>query len=187
MTEELKTEVAEMPVVKAAEERPVSEADMVRVLSTGVRVRLKSVSASLIDEVRARIKDPVVPTVYDEEKDRELQNPNDPVYLKALEDADNARAHAATDAVIMFGVELADPMPKDDEWISKLALMGIEVDTGNKFAREFAFKKYIAVGTPDLPLVFTASSPVTKEGIARAMAGFPGDEGRRTDTGRSDA
>lgn len=187
-TEEPKTNVATLPAVEAAQEqRTQIETGGVRVLSTGIRVRLKSVSASLIDEVRARIKDPDVPTVYDSEKDRELRNPNDPAYLRALEEADELRGRAATDAMIMFGVELVDPVPEDDEWIGRLALIGIEVDASNKFAREFAYKKYIVVGTPDLPSVFTASSPVTGEGVAKAMAGFRGDDDGGADTGSSDA
>lgn len=184
--EELKTTVAELPVVEAAQEQGDVETDAVRVLSTGVRVRLRSVSASLIDEVRARIKDPDVPVVHDEEKDRDLRNPNDPGYLRGLEEAEERRGRASTDAMIMFGVELVDPVPEDDEWIGRLALIGIEVDTSNKFAREFAYKKYIAVGTPDLPEVFTASSPVTGEGVAKAMAGFRGDADGGADTGSTE-
>lgn len=186
MTDEVKTTVAEMPVVETAQEKAGLETDAVEVLSTGIRVRLKSVSASLIDEVRARIKDPDVPEIYDEEKDRKLRNPNDPTYLRALEEAEDLRGRAATDAMIMFGVELVDPIPEGDGWINQLAFLGIEVDESNSFAREFAFKKYIAVGTPDLPKVFTASTPVTGEGVAKAMAGFPGDDGRGTDTEPSD-
>lgn len=184
--EELKTTVAELPVVEAAQEQVDVETDAVRVLSTGVRVCLKSVSASLIDEVRARVKDPDVPEVYDEEKDRKLRNPNDPAYLRALEEAEELRGRAATDAMIMFGVELIDPIPDDDGWIDQLAFLGIEVDVSNKFAREFAYKKYIAVGTPDLPDVFTASSPVTGEGVAKAMAGFRGDADGGADTGSAE-
>jgi hypothetical protein len=174
------------PAVQAANEQ-TSETDGIRVFSTGVRVRLKSVSASLIDDVRARIKDPVVPTVHDEEKDRDLQNPNDPAYLRALEEADEARAVAAVDAMIMFGVELVDEIPENTDWIKRLAMLGIEVDESNKFAVEFAFKKYIAVGTPDLPQVYTASAPVTTEGVAKAMAGFPGTEGRTSNPGDPDS
>lgn len=182
MTDKDKTRVEENPAVETAKEQVTPGVGEPVVLSTGVTVRFRGVSASLIDEVRMRIKDPEVPVIHDEEKDRDLRNPSDPKYLKQLEEAEEARSVAATDAMIMFGVELVDPLPEDDLWIKKLRFMGIEVDEEDPLTLEFAFKKYIAVGVPDLPKMFTASSPVTEEDLAKAMASFQRDKGGGTDT-----
>lgn len=186
MNDNKKTVVSENPAVEAAkgQEEPGGG---IKTLSTGVRVRLRAVSSSLISEVMAKIKDPDVPILHDEEKDRDLPNPNDPAYLRALDDAENQRNQAATDAMLVFGVELVDPMPEDTSWTNKLGFLGIEVNMDDAFALEFAYKKYIAVGTPDLPLVYGASSPVSAEEVAKAMSGFPDNGEGDTDPGVADS
>jgi len=176
------TNISDNPAVKTAKARTQETSPEGTILSTGVRVRFRSVSASLIDEVRSRIKDPDVPILYDEEKDRELPNPSDPTYLHQLEEAEDARNKATSDAMIMFGVELLDGLPDDDTWISKLKFLGIEVDVDDVLAKEFAYKKYMAVGTPDLALLYSASA-VTEQEVQQAMSGFRSDEEGRTDTG----
>lgn len=167
------TIIADNPAVQTAKGHE-READRIITLSTGVRVRLRAVSASLIDEVRSRVKDPPVPVVHDEEKGRDLPNPSDPEYLKALEDAEDTRNRAASDAMIMFGVELVDGLPEDSTWIKRLNFLGIEVNSGDDLSVEFAYKKYQAIGAPDLPLVYSASA-VTDEEVQRAINGFRGN------------
>lgn len=169
------TKVSNNPVVKAAREKVAVETDAIQTLSTGVRVHLRAVSASLIEEVRTRIQNPPVPIFHDDEKDRDIQNPSDPEYIRKLDEIDGKRNQAATDAMVMFGVELVDPIPDDRMWIRRLALMGIDVDESDELTVEFAYKKYIAVGTPDLPKVFIASKPVTSDEVDNAMATFPGN------------
>ena len=181
-TDEVTTNVADNPAVETAKRQAREETSQEgTVLSTGVRVRLHSVSASLIDEVRSRIKDPDVPIFHDEEKGREMPNPADPVYLRQLGEAEDKRNKATTDAMVMFGVELLDGLPKDDKWIHQLKFLGIEVDSSDSLAMEFAYKKYKAVGTPDLPLLYSASA-VTEQEVERAMRGFQRDEEGGTDT-----
>ena len=184
MVDNKKTVVSENPAVETAKEK--QDEPEIKTLSTGVHVRLKSVSSSLVSEVMSRVKEPEVPIFHDEEKDRDLPNPNDPAYLRALDDAETQRNQAATDAMLVFGVELVDPLPDGNEWIDGLKFLGIEVDKSDQFALEFAYKKYIAVGTPDLPLVYGASSPVSASEVAEALKSFPGDGEGDTDTGTGD-
>lgn len=176
---EVRTDISNAPAVQVArEQQPETDENAIHVLSTGVRVRLLPVSVSLIEEVRTRVKDPVVPILYDEEKDREIPNPNDPTYLRLLESAEEKRNRATVDAIIMFGVELVDPMPEDTSWIRKLALLGVDFDQDDEYAVEFAYKRYIAINTVDIPKVCTMSSPITGEEVEKAMSTFPGqDEG----------
>lgn len=161
------------PAVDVAREHADQRAsDRVRVLSTGYRARLKPVAASLVDEVTARIEDPPVPTWFNPEKEREEENPHDPAYQRAVAKAERARAGAATDALIMFGVELVDPLP-DNGWERQLRLLGIEVDAEDVLGREFYFKKYIAVGSEDLILVSTLTG-LTQADIDQAVRSFQG-------------
>lgn len=148
-----------------------SDASEVITLSTGIRAKIVPVSASLIDEVTARIKDPKVPMWMNEDKGREEPNPNNPEYQEALQDAQRERGIAAMDAMLMFGVKLVDPVPEDDEWIDSLRFLGIEVDDSTKMSREFSYKKLVAVGAADLKKV-TAASGISEEDIAEAERTF---------------
>lgn len=188
MTGEVKkTVVAENPAVETAKQQQGGPEDGITTLSTGIRVRLKAVSSSLVAEVMGKVKDPDVPIFHDEEKDRDLPNPNDPGYLRALDDAETKRNQAATDAMLVFGVELVDPLPKNEDWIEELAFLGIEVDNSSRLSTEFAYKKYIAVGTPDLPLVYGASSPVSATEVADALSSFPDNGEGNSDSGATES
>ena len=126
-------------------------------LSTGYQAKINPVGASLIDEVVARVKDPVVPTFYNDDKGRDEENPLDPGYVTALQDAQHKRAMAAMDTLIIFGLDLVDGLPEDEAWLKKLQYMEkrghfnlSEYNLTDDFEREFVFKKYIACGTVDL-------------------------------------
>ncbi len=148
-------------------------------LSTGVRARIRPVAAALLDTVRARLPLPRPPVQVIAEKGREEENPFDPEYLRQVEEVNRARNLAVGDAAILFGVELLDGVPADD-WESKLALLGIAVGT-DALAREFAYKKYIAVAAPDLRLVIAACTGVSEEQVAQATGHFRGRAGGQPD------
>lgn len=139
-------------------------------LSTGVRARLRPVSSSLISDIIQRIADPPVPVWLNPDKGREEENPSDPAYQRALAEVTTRRGSAATDAAIMFGVELVDPLPKDG-WDVKLQFVGIPVPEDD-FGREFAYKKYVAVGAPDL-LRLMGLAGIPQEEATAALRGFP--------------
>jgi hypothetical protein len=188
MTGEVKkTVVAENPAVETAKQQEGGPGDGITTLTTGVRVRLKSVSSSLVAEVMGRVQDPEVPIFHDEEKDRDLPNPNDPRYLRALDDAETKRQQAIVDAMLVFGVELVDALPENKDWIEELAFLGIEVDKSSKLTTEFAYKKYVAVGAPDLSLVLSTSSPVSAQEVADALSSFPDNSEGDSITGTPDS
>lgn len=146
----------EKKTLDVAKERQGDTSDVVT-LSTGVRARLKPVSASLVDAVTSRIPDPAVPIWHDPDKDRDEPNPLDPKYVASMVKANHDRGLAAVDACIMFGVELVDPIPADDTWVKKLTHLGITFDQADPFERDFAYKKYVAVGSSDLNQVMELS------------------------------
>lgn len=143
--------------VQVAKERSTDEQEEIRVLSTGYRIKMNAVSASLIDEVQAKVKDPKIPTFFNEEKGREEENPSDPEYLDALKESERKRMNAVLDTLVLFGVDLIDGIPEDNTWTNKLKFMErrcqldlSEFDLDDPFDKEFVFKKYIAVGANDL-------------------------------------
>lgn len=166
------------PVVEVAHVvNNVDENDGVVTLSTGYKARIVPVSASLIDQVTSRVKDPEVPMWMNEDKGREEPNPADPIYLNALDEAAKERGLAAMDALIMFGVELEEEQPGNLEgpdgqkWLRKLRFIGIEVDTEDPFELEFYFKKYVAVSAEDVNLV-TSRSGMSAADVEAAERSF---------------
>lgn len=163
------------PVVEVAREtREAAANNDVVTLSTNVRVRIRPVSASLIADVTAKIKDPAAPMWENPKKGKLEPNPMDPAYIRACDRADQARGQAAMDAMAMFGVELVDGVPEDDGWVKRLALIGIEFDASDPVEREFYYKKHIAMDNLGWALVGRKSG-VSQEGIAQAEASFRGD------------
>jgi hypothetical protein len=151
-------------------------------LSTGVVVRLKPVSSSLVEEMRNAIDMPEVPKVWIEAKEREEENPNDPRYIAAIEETNSKRAEAVFDALCIFGVELVDGLPEDDSWIKQLRLLERRgsmdlsgFDLKDEFDLEFLYKRYVAIAGADLNLISGLHGFRPLE-VARARSMFLGDE-----------
>lgn len=173
------------PVVIAAAKAVRLDPDEPTVLSTGVRAKMRPVSATLIDSVTSRILDPDVPTIYMEEKGREIPNPDDPHYVKAMNEASRQRGLAALDALVMFGVELVDPIPpmfdanrKPINWWAKLLLMQKmkqidlgEYDMDDPLVVDFVYKRLIAVAPADIERL-NRMNRVGGEELARAERSF---------------
>lgn len=164
------TLVSENPVVKVHKNGNFSP-DGIVTLSTGIKARILPVSASLIEEVTSRIPDPEIPMYYNDNKEREEPNPSDPKYVVGLAKATKVRGQAAMDAMIMFGLELVDPVPSDTKWIWKLKRTGIEFDTNDEFEKEFAYKKYVACGNKDM-MEIGRKAGINKEAIDEASKKF---------------
>jgi hypothetical protein len=164
--------VAELhnPAVEVAEENERENDQEWHVFSTGIVGRLKAVSPSLVDTVVSRIKEPKIPVWHDPDKDRDEPNPSNPDYLAALEQFNHDRGIAAMDAMIMFGVELKDGLPEDDEWVDELAILGIPVDKTSKTAKLFAYKRYKATGQPEVDAIMRVFQG--GQGVASSMRSF---------------
>ena len=151
-------------------------------LSTGIKVRLIPVAASLIGDVASQIKDPEVPMQYMEEKQREEPNPNHPEYKKALREAEIERSNAALEALVMFGVELVDGVPPVAEWLPKLRFLEKRgrlslkaYDLKDDLELEFVFKRYVAMSQSDIMAVMRISG-VNEEDISQAAESFRSEE-----------
>jgi len=168
----------------AAQKTKESEDGIVE-LSTGVRARIVPVASSLIDEINSMIPDPPVPVqVIDE---REHANPLHPEYRQAMAEASSKRTTAVLDAFVMFGIDLVDGVPEDDEWVKKIKFMekrgAIDLSCYNlkdPMDREFVYKRFIAVSSKDTRLIGVASGVLSAD-IDRAMESFQGDETREPD------
>lgn len=158
-------------------------------LSTGIRVRLKPVSSSLVEEMKASVPVPEVPRVFIPEKEREEENPNDPRYTAALEEMERQQARAIFDALLIFGVELLDGLPEDDDWLKKLQFLEKRgnmdlsgFDLKDDFDLELLYKRYVAFAGEDMKLIGGLHGYRPLE-VARARSMFLGDAKRDTDRG----
>ncbi|RPJ40041.1 MAG: hypothetical protein EHM35_00095 [Planctomycetaceae bacterium] len=157
-------------------------------LSTGVRVRLHSVSGSLVEDVKDAIPFPKVPVVFIKEKEREEENPSDQGYLAAYEEVRNKRGNAVLDALLLFGLELLDGVPEGD-WLKKLKFLERKglldlsgFDLEDDFDREYLYKRHVAVAGADLQTISPLQS-LRPEEVARARRSFLGDAPRGADRG----
>lgn len=149
-------------------------------LSSGYKVRVTSVSATLIDAVTARIKDPAVPEFYNEQKGRYEPNPADPAYEKGLQEADRRRAMAALDAILVFAIEIVEaPEGEDDsKWLKQLRILektgALDLsafDTNDEDDLDFLRKKYVAVKAEDMEKIMEVAS-VSDEMVEEETASF---------------
>lgn len=166
--------------VQVAKEKAASE-EKITTLSTGVRAILVPVAASLIQAVTSKIKDPEIPMWHDPDKDRDVPNSTDPTYLKQIQEASEARAMAAVDASVMFGIELVDDIP-DNGWDKKLQYLErlghlnlTEFDFSDELDRDFLYKRYIAVGSDDL-IKIARMGGLQPDDLDAADASFPSEE-----------
>lgn len=167
------------PVVKVAKEKSgQGQENGIVVLPSGIRVRVLPVSAALITDVSTRIKDPEIPVVYIQEKDRSEPNPADPVYLQKMKEAENKRGSVTIDTMVMFGVELVDGVPEDNGWLDKLrfaerrGLLDLtEYDLNDPIDKEFLFKRYY-LGDNGVIALVTKASGLSAEEVDNAEKSF---------------
>lgn len=166
------------PAVEIARNNGKVDLDKPIKLSTGIEVRLIPVPTAAIQEAATVIKDPPIPKQKVEGKDYPVENPSDPDYLAAKQDAFARRVQAGFDVMAMLGVELIGGLPEDDIWLKKLKflekrghldLSGYDLD--DEFEREFVFKRYYALAGDDWNLLSMLSG-VTQEDLERARENF---------------
>ena len=148
------------------------------ILSTGVEARILPVGAGLIDEVVASIPEPKIPLWHNPDKDRDEENPTDPAYLDALAAMERRKAVAATETLLMFGVELRE-LPSPETWLPRLRLLAkrghlvLEDDLDDPMVLDLLYKKYIAVGVVDL-IKIGQRAGLSSRDVEAAAKTFPG-------------
>lgn len=160
------------------------------VTESGLELKLKKVSRFLVLEVGKKIPVPKVPVVFIEEKGRSEENPNDPDYVKALQDSTNERGALVVTSIIAVGSEVAKlpsgmPGPLDDEWIEVMAGVDIDIPKHNQRLRYSAWLKYIGLPDPKefdglVTKILRFSGLTTEADVKDASDAFPGDEERTT-------
>lgn len=150
-------------------------------LTNGVVLKLKPVPPFAVRQAAVEIKDPVVPVVYIQDKDRTEPNPNDPDYLKAMRAAQEQRVSAVTNLFFMIGTDVISVpagmfKPEEDDWIDMLDAVGLPVDRVNKFKRYFQWMAwYVVTSEQDIAAIVSGVatlSGVREEDVLTAMRDF---------------
>ena len=170
------------PAVDIAKRQAANTEDGVTTLSTGVRVRLHPVPPGTIQEARAAIQMPKVPTWTNPDKDREEPNPNDPAYLEAVVETHRQIRQAIEAVALMFGVELVDGVPDGGDWernlrwLEKRGRLNLSgYDLSDPVDREFLYKKHSAIGADDWTVINRLLG-ITREEVDEAASNFRGND-----------
>lgn len=157
------------------------DGDGVVTFSTGVRVRLHPVPPGTVQEARAAIKLPKVPTWTNPDKNREEPNPNDPDYLDAVTAAHAQMRQAVEEVALMFGIELVDGVPDGGDWernlrwLEKRGRINLAgYDLSDPVDREFLYKKHCVLGNDDWVHIHRLLG-ISREEVDDAASNFRGD------------
>lgn len=176
--------------VAEASERPAGPP--VVELSNGIRLKARPVPPLLLRQVLLRIPDPPVPTVWDEDREREIPNPDSPAYAEALKARDEAQYMAVADVALMLGTTV-DYIPEglfgpDDEgWVDVLEMLDLQVDMTKHGQRYLAWIRFYALErNEDIALAIAAPLSLigmTEAEVQSAIESFRSPTGRGTDNG----
>lgn len=146
----------------------------------GIKIKLSPVATSIFTEAMAEIEDAIPPTYTNKETGKDELNPAHPQYQKDIKKVEKQKIEASMNAMILFGIELIDPVPEDTKWLDLLVYgkritkeekkAALEDETGIDL--EFLYKKYV-VTDGDITNQLARLTGVTQEQIASAQKSFP--------------
>lgn len=153
-------------------------------LSTGVVLRSKPVSRNIFADILSEHDAPIVPSVYNQDKGREEDNPQDPDYLAKMKRYNTQLARSMSDALIVLGTELEskpDSLPSSDDetWLEEVELLRV-YKTRTRKGRYLAWVKTVAISTDEDFKAITDS-------VKRAMGVPEGDVAEQAKRFRPDA
>jgi hypothetical protein len=135
-------------------------AGLIRV-STGAQFRVRPLPRALVRRVLQSVPDVPVPVVTLADGTTE-ENPLDPAFERAQQEADAERYRRLARLMKTRGLELVDvgplPCPEDDRWVDDLRVIGIEADVSTPDARYGEWIDLVALANDaDATMAFTAA------------------------------
>ncbi len=172
-----------------------TEQDAVYDLAQGVRVRLRKMSPVLLAQVATNVGEgePKVPTHYNEDKEREEDNPLDPDYVADHDRWAAGRGIRLMRALVAGATSLEccpdDVMGRDsEEFADFMELMEIPLSPSAQ-GRYAQWVMYVGIQDQEQMADFSATmmrmAGAREEDVAEAQALFRGDEERTADNGAS--
>jgi hypothetical protein len=155
----------------------------------GLKFKLRKMSRMALVEAGRKVRDPKVPVVWIEDKQRDEPNPNDPDYREELQRAAWTRSITIVNTCLVLGTKLLDKPDYIDaidstEWLEQLDFIGLEVPEG-KYARYAAWVRYYALDDDELTDLIVKvqrfNGVVTEQDVQEAAEEFKSIETRNTD------
>lgn len=170
------------PDVEMATAPSAGDKDQVT-LSTGVVLKITSVSPMAFGDLENKYPSPPIPRVYDEVKGREISNPLSAEYKKAVAENENRKALAALDLAIVLGTRLLSipkgmDGPDSEEWKDTLFAMGYNKESiESKKARYLSWVKLNAASNNAdwnmLSMTVMRRMGVPEQDVNAALKSFP--------------
>lgn len=150
-------------------------------LPSGVEVQVTGVPAMLVLAVLQTIPEPKPPIIQLEGKERTEENPNDPEYLKKVQEYKVAQGRLTNEAYLANGVLKINKLPDDkiplesDDWVERLEIVGVQPRKVG-LGRRIDWLQYHILGDGDLSELITAialaGGGVTEELVKQAADSF---------------
>lgn len=165
-----------------------SNKNAVRSTVDGIKYKLHPVAANVLRDAQMQIKDARIRTFKNPTTGKEEENPAHPEYIMDEKEVQEKRIKASMNALVLFGLELIDPIPSDNNWLKKILFINLitqkEYDEATspegKFLRELFYKNYVFTDLKILNELSTLSG-VTQESIAKAKKSFQRSKKRSAD------
>lgn len=172
-------------------------------LSNGIVLECRPVQPLLLNAVTNELADPAPPIVFIESKGRDEPNPNDPDYLRRLEELAVVRERAVIDLVLYRGTRVTfipDDVsaPDDKAWLDDLnvtrriaGLPPLDIDFDDQASRYIAWLRFYALES-GADFALAEALPLQLAGlnegeVAEAINSFRGLQERGTDTSPASA
>lgn len=129
--------------------------------SNGVVLKVKPVSSSLVVAAQRRHPRPTVPKWYNEDRQREEENPLHPDYIAAVRQWDIHQGTIAIHASLLLGTEIkvipdGFPRPEDETWAELVKETGVDVADGKNARYVDWLRYYVLAANEDLQGVMAA-------------------------------
>lgn len=159
--------------------------------SNGIKFSLRKVSPFIIQQINLDMVAPKPPSVYNADKERDEENPDDPDYADQLQRFNIEKSMVAIDTYFAFGtkvIELPDDLEpaNSEDWSEFLIDRGFNISPKGS-SRYVAWLRYYAlVDTDDLNGLFEAcirmSGHATEVQVQQSQDSFRSDEGGGSNT-----
>lgn len=157
----MENEIGAIEAVSSAVERLTVKGRFIEFkLTNGIVLQVKSVPPLLIQGVTKEFVTPPPPKVYIEELGKDEENPNDPAYIREVEQLIEQQNTAITDLVLAMGTSCVSVpegyfRPEEDGWIAAVKFAteitgrAVNIDEGHAVKRYLYWLRFYALETQE--------------------------------------
>lgn len=163
--------------------------------SKGIRLQAQRPNPTLVNKAQERFKPPEVPMIYDEEREEDVPVPEDPDYVKAVQEYQLSIIMLNHDIYMSHSLVL-EPLPEgvfppySDNWIADVEMFGVEVPKLGR-ARMLAWLNYYALDdeaelSQYMSFLQLYNWRVREQDVRDKVESFRSSQGRDSNTGLPD-